>query len=154
MTIRVSDFVKRVPQLAREQLPRELQGFKVFLMPWLSQVYYNDKRIHYETVKLPARYGENRLEVGLHFESREASENAALLSGFQPYVFELRDALGDDWYAEPWDRGWTKIYTAFDYQVMDDELLEHTAKQLSDAIRLMQPIYRRLTDRRTRSKKA
>ncbi len=144
MTIRVSDFVKRVPELARQQLPREYQGFKVFLMPWLSQVYYNDKRIHYETVKLPSRYGENRLEVGLHFEGRTAAENAALLAGFQPYLFELRDALGDEWYAEPWDRGWTKIYTAYTYEAMDDDLLDLTAKQLADAIRLMQPIYKRL----------
>src|SRR5579859_4519774 len=154
MTIRVSDFVKRVPQLAREQLPSELQGFKVFLMPWLSQVYYNDKRFHFETVKLPSRYGENRLELGLHFESRDAAENAALLAGFQPYVFELRDALGDDWYAEPWDRGWTKIYTTYEFQVMDDDLLALTAKHLADAIRLMQPICRRLTGQRVRSKKA
>jgi hypothetical protein len=148
MIIKVSDFVKRVPQVAREQLPRELRGFHVFVMPWLSQVYYDDKLLHYELVKLPQRYGDNRLEIGLHFESRNHSINVTLLSGFERYLWEVRDMLGDDWYAEPWDRGWTKIYTAFDYQVMDDDLLEQTAKRLADTIRVMQPIYKLVSHRR------
>ncbi len=142
MIIKVSDFVKRVPQVAREQLPRELRGFHVFLMPWLSQVYYDDKRFHYEIVKLMPRYGENRIELGLHFESKDRAVNVSLLTGFDHYLFEVRDVLGEDWYAEPWDKGWTKIYTAFDYQVMDEDFLELTAKRLADTIRVMQPIYK------------
>ncbi len=133
MIIKVSDFVKRVPQVAREQLPRELRGFHVFLMPWLSQVYYDDKRFHYEIVKLMPRYGENRIELGLHFESKDRAVNVSLLTGFDHYLFEV--------YAEPWDKGWTKIYTAFDYQVMDEDFLELTAKRLADTICVMQPIY-------------
>lgn len=141
MVIRVSDFVKRVPQVAKEQLPRELRGFKVFLMPWLSQVYYDDKRLHYELAKLPSRYGDSRLELGLHFESHDRRLNDSLLTGFDRHLFEVRDALGDDWYAEAWDRGWTKIYTTFEYSSMDDELLEHTAARLAEVIKVMHPIY-------------
>lgn len=148
MHIKVSDFVKRVPEVAREQLPRELRGFRVFLMPWLSQVYYDDKRLHYEVVKLPQRYGENRIELGLHFESTDRAVNTSLLNGFDHHLFEVRDVLGAEWYAEPWDRGWTKIYTVFEYQAMDDDFLEETAKRLAETICVMQPIYKVVSRRR------
>jgi hypothetical protein len=141
MVIKVSEFVKSVPQVARPQLPRHLQDFRVFLMPWLSQVYYDDKLLHYEVVKLPPRYGDNRLEIGLHFESKDKSLNDLLLAGFDHHLFEIRAALGDDWWAEPWDRNWTKVYTAFHYQVMDEQLLEETAGKLANAISVMQPIF-------------
>lgn len=139
--LKVSEFVKRAPQEARPLLPKELRDFRVFVMPWLSQVYYNDKLVHYEIVKLPQRYGDNRLEIGLHFESRDQSLNARLLRGFDHHLLEIRDALGDDWWAEPWDRGWTKIYTTVQYQIMDEDLLDQIANQLASAIKVMQPIY-------------
>ena len=148
MAIKVSEFVKLVPQMARSQLPRNLQDFRVFLMPWLSQVYYDDKLLHYEVVKLPSKYGDNRLEIGLHFESKDKTLNDLLLAGFDRHLFEIRAALGDDWWAEPWDRSWTKVYTAFHYQTMDDQLLEQTAAQLAQAISVMQPIYRLVSKRR------
>ncbi len=141
MAIKVSEFVKAVPQVARKQLPRHLQDFHVFLMPWLSQVYYDDKRVHYEVVKLPPKYGDNRLEVGLHFESKDKVFNDMLLAGFDHHIFEIRAALGDDWWAEPWDRDWTKVYTTRRYQVMDEQLLEEVAAQLAQAITVMQPIF-------------
>src|SRR5260221_11839298 len=97
MMIKVSEFVKRVPQVAKDQLPRELRSFKVFLMPWLSQVYYDDKRLHYELVKLHSRYGDNRLEIGLHFERYDRTLNDTLLAGFVWDLFEGRESLGGDW---------------------------------------------------------
>ena len=116
------------------------------LMPWLSQVYYDDKRIHYELVKLPPRYGDNRLEIGLHFETKDRALNDRLLTGFDRHLFEIRATLGDDWWAEPWDRGWTKVYTAFTYQVMDDQLLDETAAQLARAIAALHPIYQHIKE--------
>ncbi len=140
--IKVSQFVKVVPERARAMLPTDLRTFKVLLMPWLSQVYYDDKNLHYEIAKLPSRYSDSRLEIGLHFESRDRSVNDALLTGFERHLFEVRDALGETWCAEPWDRGWSKVYTTRDYEAMDEELVEATATQLADAIRVLQPIYR------------
>jgi hypothetical protein len=148
MNIKVSEFVKTVPQIAKDHLSKDLRNFRVYLMPWLSQVYYDDKRLHYELVKLPQRYGDNRLELGLHFESRDRALNGTLLDGFERYLFEIRDALGEQWYAEPWDRGWTKIYTAFQYQVMDEDLRQETAVQLAKVISVMQPIYRVLNGKK------
>jgi hypothetical protein len=148
MHIRVSDFVKTVPQIAREHLPRNLRNFHIFVMPWLSQVYYDDKRLHYELVKLPPRFGDNRLEIGLHFESKDRALNDILLAGFDRYLFEVRDALGEQWYAEPWDKGWTKIYTTFEYQIMDEAFRDEMAKQLAEAIKVMQPIYKLVARRK------
>ncbi len=148
MTIKISEFVKAVPAAARPQLPRNLQGFRVFLMPWLSQVYYDDKWIHYEVLKLPSRFGDNRLELGLHFESRDKPLNDRLLAGFDSHLFEIREALSDDWWAEPWDRGWTKVYTTFHYDVMDQDLVDETAQRLARAIIVLQPIYRLVAGRR------
>lgn len=139
--IKVSSFVKMVPEQARGYLPRSLQKFKVFLMPWLSQVYYDNKLLHYELVKLPSRYSDNRLELGLHFESRDKALNEALLTGFDHYLYEIREALGDSWCAEPWDRGWSKVYTTFDYEIMDEAFADEMAQQLARTIQVMQPIY-------------
>src|SRR5258708_16978622 len=113
MMIKVSEFVKRVPQVAKDQLPRELRSFKVFLMPWLSQVYYDDKRLHYELVKLPSRYGDNRLEIGLHFESYDRTLNDTLLAVFDRHLFEVRDVRRGDCYAQPLYRASNQLYTTF-----------------------------------------
>ena len=148
MTIKISEFVKAVPTTPRAQLPRNLQDFRVFLMPWLSQIYYDDKLIHYEVLKLPSRFGDNRLELGLHFESRDRPLNDRLLAGFDSHLFEIREALGDDWWAEPWDRGWTKVYTTFHYEVLDQSLIDETAERLAHAITVLQPIYQLVAARR------
>ena len=140
--IKLSAFVKLVPEAARPHLPTPLRKFHVALMPWLSQVYYEDKAIHYELVKLPSRYGDNRMEIGLHFESRNAALNTQLLAGFDRYLFEVRDALGADWWAEPWDRGWTKVYTTFGIMQLDEDFVESVGQQLAQVITVLHPIYK------------
>jgi hypothetical protein len=139
--IKVSSFVKLVPETARMLLPAELRGYRMFLMPWLSQAYFDDKLIHYELVKLPPRFSNSRLELGLHFESKNHALNAQLLAGFDRYLYEVREELGEEWYAEPWDRGWTKVYTTVDYLQMDEDLVERTAQQMAAAISVLQPLY-------------
>ena len=140
--IKVSAFVKAVPAAARSLLPDDLRHFKIAAMPWLSQSYYDDKLIHYELVKLPFRYGENAWELGLHFENRIAERNLALLKHFDRHLFEVRDALGDDWVAEIWDKGWTKVYVTFMGEVLTDDLIAPTAERLAQAIRILEPIRR------------
>jgi hypothetical protein len=138
--LKVSTFVKLVPEAARPLLPPDLRRFKVQLMPWLSQAYYEDKLLHYELVKLPSRYGENTWEIGLHFESKNGARNTALLSWFDRHLFEVRDGLGDDWCAEPWDRGWTKVYVTFRIDSLDESLIEPTAERLAHAIHVLEPM--------------
>jgi len=138
--VKVSAFVKQVPEVARAQLPDHLRRFQMLSMPWLAQVYYEDKLIHYELAKLPTRFGENTWELGLHFESRQPGVNKRLLTWFDRHLFEVRGALGDHWHAEQWDRGWAKLYTTFTYPTLDTELIEPTGTQLAAAITLLEPL--------------
>ena len=136
-----SQFVKAFPGAVKAHLPKPLKGFKHVLMPWLVQLYYDDKNVHYELAKLPSKYGENRLEIGLHCESRDHHLNAMLLAGFERYLFEVRDQLGENWWAEPWDRGWTKIYTTYEYHSMDEALLEQLAGEMAKSINVLHPLH-------------
>ena len=140
--IKLSAFVKMVPEAARPMLPAPLRKFRVALMPWLAQVYFEDKLIHYELVKLPSKYGDNRMEIGFHFESRNSALNSQSLAGFDRYLFEVREALGADWWAEPWDRGWTKLYTTFEYTQLDEDYVDVVGQQLAQVIAVLQPIYK------------
>ena len=140
--IKLSAFVKMVPEAARPMLPASWRKFRVALMPWLSQIYFEDKLIHYELVKLPSKYGDNRMEIGFHFESRNSALNSQLLAGFDRYLFEVREALGADWWAEPWDRGWTKLYTTFEYTQLDEDYVDVVGQQLAQVITVLQPIYK------------
>jgi hypothetical protein len=140
MSIKLSTFVKLVPEAARSRLPTPLRKFNMLTLPWLAQLYYDDKLIHYEIAKLPLRFGENRIEIGLHFESKQSGLNAKLLAGFERYLFEVREALGADWWAEQWDRGWTKVYTTRGYLVLDDDYVEEMAALVANMISVLHPL--------------
>jgi hypothetical protein len=144
MTIQLSKLVRLVPEAARDHLPAGLRKFRVSLMPWLSQIYYDDRLIHYELVKLPPRFGENRLEIGLHFESKDRELNLRLLAGFSRHLFDIRAALNDDWWAEIWDRGWTKVYTTMHYTRLDEELVSDLGQRMARSITVLHPIYQSL----------
>lgn len=68
----------------------------------MCQLYYTDPRLHYEVWNLGER--RNRLEIGLHFESRDRALNAALLRGFSARMVAVKAALGPQWEAEHWDK--------------------------------------------------
>ena len=102
-----------LPGATRERLPRELQRLRSFHRAWLCQLYYRDARLHWEVWNLGERRG--RLEIGLHFESRDRAVNAALLAGFSRRMVEVKASLGPQWEAEPWDKGWTKVYETVPY---------------------------------------
>jgi hypothetical protein len=140
--IKLSQFVKLVPEAARPHLPASMRKFKVALMPWLSQLYYDDKLLHFELAKLPTRYGDNRMEIGFHFESRNSALNSKLLAGFDRYLFEVREALGEDWWAEQWDRGWTKVYSTFALEPLDEEYVEKVGEDLAKVMMVLYPIYK------------
>jgi hypothetical protein len=78
--------------------------------------------------------------VGLHFESRDRAVNARLLAGFSRHMAEVKATLGPQWEAEPWDKGWSKVYDAVPLEGFSDELLEATAARLARAMTVLQPI--------------
>ena len=134
-----TQFMHALPSATRGRLPSPLRKFKSLSRSWLCQLYYRDPRLHYEVWNLGERRG--RIEIGLHFESRDRARNAALLAGFSRRMVEVKAALGPQWEAEPWDRGWTKVYETVPYEPFSDEVLESIAARLARAITVLQPIW-------------
>lgn len=138
-----ADFMRALPNAVRAKLPRPLQPFKNHLRPWLVQFYYGNALLHYEVVTHGERRG--RLEIGLHFESRNPDENLRLLNGFLQHLFEIKAELGDQIEAEMWDKGWTKVYETLPLETMTDAYLERVAERLARMMTVLQPILEKLT---------
>jgi hypothetical protein len=130
--------MRAIPAAARVILPRQLQGFKTHIRPWLVQLSYADPLLHYEVVTLGERRGV--LEIGLHFESRAAAVNARLLDGFLRHLFEIKAELGESFEAEMWDKGWTKVYETIPLEAFDAAYVDRVAGRLAQVIVVMQPI--------------
>jgi hypothetical protein len=135
-----------LPAAVRPRLPRRLREFKAAGRAWLMQFHYDDPRIHYEVWNLGERRG--RLEIGLHFEAREADLNARLLDGMLAHLFEIKAELGPSFEAEPWDKGWTKVYETIPLEKFSAEYLERVAARVAQVIGVLEPIRRDLTRRR------
>jgi len=98
-----------------------------------------ESRLDYEVWNMGERRG--LLEIGLHFESRDQARNLALLAFFSRRMIEVKAKLGPQWEAEPWDRGWTKVYETLPYEPFSAELLTSVAQRLARAMRVLQPIW-------------
>lgn len=81
-----------------------------------------------------------RLEIGLHCESKDKKRNARILHGFWHRMFEVYDELGEGVSAEPWDRGWAKIYETHSMDTLTDEFQAKTAGRLAEIITCLHPI--------------
>ncbi len=134
-----SQFMHALPAATREHLPPPLRKFKSVSRGWLCQLYYRDPRLHYEVWNMGERRG--LIEIGLHFESRDRAKNLALLAGFSRRMVEIKAALGPQWEAEPWDKGWTKVYETTPYEPFSTEVLEAIARRLAHAMTVLQPIW-------------
>jgi hypothetical protein len=134
-----SQFMQSLPGAVRRHLPAPRQRFRTSIRSWLCQLYYRDPRLHYEVWNFGQRRG--LLEVGLHFESRDRATNQRYLARYQRCMFEVKAALGREWEAEPWDKGWTKVYTTLPLEDFADDYLERVASVLAQAILVLQPIF-------------
>ncbi len=139
-----TEFMKGLARLLPDYLPDEYQNFRLGETRWFFQVYFGkERRIHYEVSRANTHSG-RMLEIGLHFESRDKQLNRALLEAFWPYVLQLREMLGDQVVAEPWDRGWTKIYEAYPHQALTTTSQDFAAQRLAAFIPVVQPLYRHI----------
>ena len=87
--------------------------------------------------------GERRgvLEIGLHFESRNRVVNERLLRGFFDHMIGIKATLGEQWEAEYWDKGWTKVYETVPYEPFSTDLLDRVAGRLGRAMTVLSPIW-------------
>ena len=137
--MRASEFMRALPAATRAKLPKKLQAFKINTRPWLVQFYYSDPLLHYEVVTLGERRG--KLEIGLHFESRDPDINARLLDDFMQHLFEIKTELGDHIEAEMWDKGWTKVYETIPLEAFNEDYVRRVADRLAKMMVVLQPIY-------------
>jgi len=131
--------MQALPAATQARLPAGLRRFKTAHRSWLCQFYYRDPNLHYEVWNLGQMRG--KLELGLHFESRNHDVNTALLQGFSRRMIEVKATLGPQWEAEQWDRGWTKVYETVPYEPFSDETLAAIAERLARAMGVLQPIW-------------
>ena len=143
-----SEFFAAIPAATRSRLPKRLQSFKVNRRSWLVQLYYANPLLHYEVWNLGER--RNRLELGLHFESRDPDENSRLLRGFQSHLFEVKAELGESFEAEAWDKGWTKVYQLILREPFVEDYVDRVASRLAQMIVVMQPIFESMYHERGR----
>ena len=130
--------MRALPAATRTRLPKQRQNFKTVVRSWLVQLSYTDPLLHYEVVTLGERRGV--LEIGLHFESRTAALNAQLLDGFMRHLFEIKAELGENFEAEMWDKGWTKVYETIPLEVFNEAYVDRVAARLAQVIVVLQPI--------------
>lgn len=134
--------MRALPDAIRPILEKRLQDFRTAGRSWLVQLYYEDPNIHYEIWNLGERRG--RLEIGLHFESRTPGLNARLLEGSMSHLFEIKAELGASFEAEPWDKGWAKVYEVIPLEPFSAAYLERVATRVAHVIGVLEPIRRDL----------
>lgn len=138
-----SEFMAALPGAVQSHLPQGPLLHRGRLWPWGVQIYVDDPRYHYEVARVPERLG-NRLELGLHFESRAPVENRAMLTGFAPHLLPIKAELGLGFEAEPWDRGWAKVYETLPLESYSWKYLQQVARRLAEIVSFLHPIYRSL----------
>ena len=124
---------------ARDLLPDDLRNFESRAQSSLVKAFYDDPAIHYEAW-LHRRTA--RVEVGLHFETRDSARNARLLDACAEDLPFLKLALSDRLEAERWDRGWTRLYLTVPFEPLLPPFQAALADQYARTIELLEPLRR------------
>src|SRR5437879_234553 len=104
------DFLRGVLEGVRARLAGELQGLVARQQGSLIKLLAEEPPIHFE---LWLHRSRGRVELGLHFETRDADRNRRLLEYVADDLLFLKEALGQGLEAEPWDKGWTRLYISY-----------------------------------------
>jgi hypothetical protein len=134
--VRPSDFLLALPDRVREGLTDQRRALQWQQRWGLLKLWYHDPRIHYE-VGFHRRI--ERLEVGLHFEADPAT-NRRLLEHFDANLIVAKIEISDRVEAEPWDRGWSRVYEMLPIEPLDDRYLRHVAGRTARLISVLEPL--------------
>ncbi|MCC7361509.1 MAG: hypothetical protein IT317_18625 [Anaerolineales bacterium] len=139
-----SQFMAALSAATRAALPKGFRPLRSAHRSWLCQLYPRDPRLHYEVWNMGQ--WRNKIELGLHFESRDHALNRKLLAGFDRRMVEIKATLGPQWEAEMWDKGWAKVYEVLPYERFSTDTLAATARRLARAITVLQPLWDDVTE--------
>lgn len=132
-----AEFLRRVPERARPLCSEELREFQ-WRQRWsIVQLWHGPSaRVHYE-VGFHRRV--DRIEVGLHFEA-DPRTNERLLRHFQEHLIVAKAGVSEWIEAEPWDRGWARVYEMLPIEPLDERYVDLIADRLARLIAALQPL--------------
>lgn len=134
-----SDFLARVLENVRTHLPDELQTLHAQNLGWQIKLWAEEPLIHFE---LWPHRGRERVELGLHFETRNPARNSCLLSYVEDELLFLKEALGQGLEAEPWDKGWTRLYITYPLERLGPDEVVRISGAFATFVQTLEPIRR------------
>ncbi len=99
------------------------------------KLHFGEPAFHYEAWH---HTGAGRLEVGLHFES-SAADNQAAFDFFRSRMVEVKAGLPRA-ELEPWDRGWSRLYETVPAARLDDQVLGQAVECMTEYVVTLQPM--------------
>ena len=132
----VSRFLSGLLEATRRLLPPELT-LQARQQGGLIKFFDADPAIHFELWLHRAR---KRVELGLHFETPDPNRNARLLAFVIDELPFLKAALGESLEAEPWDRGWTRLYLTRPLARLGPQEQAELAAAFAEFIGVLEPL--------------
>ena len=132
------DFTRGVLETVLTLLSGEMKHLEARHQGSLVKVFApQEPAIHFE---LWVHHSSGRVELGLHFETRDATRNERLLEFVADELPFLKHALGESVEAEPWDKGWTRLYLTRPIDRLSVETQQVLAQQFAEFIATVEPI--------------
>lgn len=132
-----ADFLRELLDATRARLPEHLQQFQWRLQGSLVKVYFDDPAVHFETWLHRSR---GRVEMGLHFETRDPARNARMLEYVADELLFLKAVLGEGLEAEPWDRGWARAYLTLALEPLVPDYVARLGDRFALLIETLEPL--------------
>jgi len=147
--MRIQPFQVSLVDKTRKNLPRALKKVEARSFFNIVKLHYGNPRLHYEVC---VRGKERLVEVGLHFEADQET-NDALLAYFNSHALEIHAELGGRVEIEQWTNSWSRVHEFVPYESLDAKLVDALAQKLGQMITVLQPMlvqFEKQKPRRTR----
>ena len=124
-------------------MPTELQGLEARHQGSLIKLFGDEPDIHFELWLHSTRA---RAELALHFETRDPDRNRRLLEYVADELPFLKEAIGAGIEAEPWDKGWTRVYLTRPLTRLDPDEQADLARGFAELTEILEPLGREAID--------
>ena len=131
------EFFTGLRKSLKSKLPQDLKAFETSRgHSRLFKLHYGQPELHFEVWH---HTGAGRLEIGLHFEGKEADANQRAFDYFRERMVEVKAHLPRA-ELEPWDRGWSRLYETLPAPELDENVLVAAVERLNVYITTLQPM--------------